>query len=87
MRLDSARIGAIFDRMEHEVTLSEQLRDFVRREGRSLYALAIASGVDRGQIVRFMNADRELTLPAASKLCAALALELRPARRRSGKGS
>ena len=68
------------------MTLSEQLRDVIRRDGRSLYALAIASGVDRGQIVRFMNADRELTLPAASKLCAALGLELRAVRPRKTKG-
>ena len=65
------------------MTLSDTIRDAMKRDGRSLYALANDSGVSRGQLVRFFNNQRELTLPAASKLCAALGLELR---RRTAKG-
>jgi len=68
------------------MTFSETIRRAMQRDGRSLYQLAIDSGVSRGQLVRFANAERELTLPAASKLCAALGLELRPAPRRSARG-
>ena len=68
------------------MTLSETIRDEMRRDGRSLYALAVDSGVSRGQLVRFFNAQREFTLPTASKLCEALGLGLRPVRRRKTKG-
>lgn len=67
------------------MTLSETIRDAMRRDERSLYALAVDSGVSRGQLVRFYNGQRELTLPAADKLCRALGLELRPVRRRKGR--
>ncbi len=63
------------------MTLSETMRHAIRRDGRTLSALAIAAGLDRGQVVRFFNADRELTLPGADKLCKALGLELRPVHR------
>ena len=68
------------------MTLSEAIRAAMRRDGRSLYALAVDSGVSRGQLVRFYNGQRELRLPAASALCETLGLELRPARRRKAKG-
>ena len=58
------------------MTLSETIRRAIQRDGRSLYQLAIDSGVSRGQLVRFANAERELTLPAATRLCAALGLVL-----------
>jgi DNA-binding phage protein len=67
--------------MRTQKTLSEQLRNAIRRDGRSLYALAVDSGVDRGVLVRFMNGDREPTLPTADRICCVLGLELRPARR------
>ncbi len=62
-------------------TLSETLREAIRRDGRSLFALANASGVDRGRLSRFFRGERELSLPAASMLCEVLGLELRPVRR------
>jgi plasmid maintenance system antidote protein VapI len=58
----------------------------MKRDGRSLYALAKASEVDRSQLVRFANGQRELTLPAAGKLAAALGLELRPKRKGAHNG-
>ena len=68
------------------MTLSETIRETIKRDGRSTYALANDSGVSRPQIVRFINGTRELTLPVASKLCAALGLELRLARRVRKRG-
>lgn len=65
------------------MTLSETIRHAMHNDGRSLYQLAIDSGVSRGQLVRFANGQRELTLPAATKLCVALGLELRPVRQRT----
>ena len=66
--------------MRTRKTLSEQLRDAIKRDGRSLYALAVDSGVDRGVLVRFMNGEREPTLPTADRICRVLGLELRAAR-------
>jgi transcriptional regulator with XRE-family HTH domain len=68
------------------MNLSETIRAAMKRDGRSWYALSNDSGVSRGQLVRFFNGQRELTLPAASKLCAALGLELRRVRRQKVKG-
>lgn len=62
------------------MTLSEAIRDAIRRDGRSLYALSKDSGVSRPQVTRFVNGTRTLTLPVADKLCAALGLVLRSAR-------
>ncbi len=68
------------------MTLSDALREAIRRDGRSTYALANDSGVSRPQVVRFINGTRELTLPVASKLCVALGLELRPVKRGGKSG-
>jgi len=43
----------------------------------SLYALAKRSGVDKGQLSRFMAGERDFQLTTADKLCKALGLELR----------
>lgn len=51
------------------------LRDAIRTDGRSLNALAELSGVDSGQISRFMRDERSLTLDSADKLIAALGME------------
>ena len=68
--------------------LSETIRAAMRDDGRTLNVLGAAAGIDRGRLSRFLRGQRELTLPAASKLCAALGLELRPVRRRAlGKGT
>jgi plasmid maintenance system antidote protein VapI len=68
------------------MTLSETIRETIRRDGRSTYALANDSGVSRPQVVRFINGTRELTLPVADKLCRTLGLELRPVRRTRKSG-
>jgi transcriptional regulator with XRE-family HTH domain len=58
--------------------LVEQLRDAIRRSGRSLNQLSKASGVGSNQLSRFMRGLRTLTLPAAEKLCRVLHLCLAP---------
>jgi plasmid maintenance system antidote protein VapI len=63
------------------IDLDEQLRQAVRKAGLSKYGLAKQAGIDRSMAVRFMNAERSLTLATASKIAALLGLELRPARR------
>lgn len=81
MFVDSAHHVCYTATMGKSKTLSEAMRDAIRRDGRSTYALANDSGVSRAQVVRFINGTRELTLPVASKLCETLRLELRPIRR------
>ena len=62
--------------------LEAVLRAAIRNSGLSLRAVAAGSGVSIPQVVRFVNADRTLTLPAASRLARFLRLGLRPLRRR-----
>ena len=66
--------------MGKRLDLDEQLRRAVREAGLSTYGLAKGAGIDRAIAVRFMNAERTLTLPTASKIATLLGLELRPAR-------
>lgn len=71
------------------MTLSDILRRAISKDGRMLPAIAAAAGISKGQVYRFVRGQRELTLPAASKLAAALGLTLRPVaqrRRPSKKG-
>lgn len=67
--------------MGKQIGLDEQLRRAVREAGLSTYGLAKGAGIDRAIAVRFMNAERSLTLTTASKIATLLGLELRPVRR------
>jgi DNA-binding phage protein len=60
----------------------EQLREAVRGSGRSLTQLGKDSGVPVPSLSRFMKGERTLTLPAVSKLCDTLGLQLAKVRRR-----
>jgi transcriptional regulator with XRE-family HTH domain len=60
----------------------EQIRAAVRSSGLTSTVLAERTGVDTGRISRFMRGERDLTLHAAARLCAALGLELRPVGKR-----
>jgi transcriptional regulator with XRE-family HTH domain len=51
-----------------------QLRDAVRADGRSLNELEKLSGLARGQLSRFVNGKRDLTLDAAAGLCDTLGI-------------
>jgi hypothetical protein len=60
----------------------DQLRDAIRGSGRSLTQLGKESGVPVPSLSRFMKGERTLTLPAVSKLCTTLGLELTKAKPR-----
>lgn len=67
------------------MSISDTIRDAIRQDGRSAYALEVDSGVSRPQITRFLKGERTLTLPAVDALCKVLGLELRPVRRKKGR--
>jgi hypothetical protein len=64
--------------------VTKALRAAVERDGRSLPALAAASGLDRCQLWRFMTSRRDLRVASADALCLALGVECRLVRRRRG---
>jgi transcriptional regulator with XRE-family HTH domain len=68
----------VFDLAKRKPTpdLVDQLRRAIAGCGMSLNRLGEATGVSKGQISRFLRAERSLTLPAAAKLCAYLGLRL-----------
>lgn len=53
-----------------------QLRDAIRTSGLSLGQLSAASGVNAGQLSRFMRGERGLTLDSAGAVCKALGIDL-----------
>jgi transcriptional regulator with XRE-family HTH domain len=63
-------------------TLADAIREAAKRDGRTAYALAQASGLPIPVISRFLSGQRDMYVASADKLCRALGLELRPARRR-----
>lgn len=65
-------------------TLSEMMQQAIRDSGLSLYALAKLSGVDSGQLTRFMAGERDFTLSTADRLCDVLGLELQRVAKASG---
>ena len=65
-------------------TINELLREAIERDGRSLSELARVSGVDKGQLSRFMRSERGLTLTSVDALLAALGVECRFVMRRKG---
>ena len=68
--------------MSEQQTMPDTIRAAIERDSRSLYRLAKDSGVDYAVLHRFANAERDLNLRTADRLCRALGLELRPARRK-----
>jgi hypothetical protein len=56
--------------------LGNQLRDAIRRSGRSLSRLGNAARVDAARLSRFLRGERDLTLTAAAQLCCVLGLRL-----------
>jgi AcrR family transcriptional regulator len=57
-------------------TLSEQLRERVAQDGRSVSALAREAGLDRGAFWRFVKKRQSITLETADHLAAALKIRL-----------
>lgn len=54
------------------------LREGIENSGFNLNQLSTLSGVDKGQISRFLNGKRTLTLESAEKIAKALGFELKP---------
>jgi DNA-binding phage protein len=64
-------------------TVSDQLREAIRRDGRTLYRLALDSGVNHTILERFMRAERCMTLDTAGKVCKVLGLRLQQVKKGS----
>ena len=64
--------------------LETQLKEAIEASGLNQPQLAELSGVDQGQISRFIRGERTLTLESASKIAKALKLELKPRGRKRG---
>ncbi len=62
--------------------LENQIKKAIKQGGWTTYSLAKESGVHHSIIVRFLNGERSLSLPVASKLVKTLGLELKPKNRR-----
>lgn len=53
----------------------------MERDGRSMYRLALDSGVNSAVLLRFVNGERDMNLRTADKVCRVLGLELREIRK------
>ena len=58
-------------------TLPERLRAAIRKSGKTVYRIAVESGVAHPVILRFLSGERDIRLETAEKLAAALGLGLR----------
>ena len=87
VRIDPELRAAIETRAEQgHTTVSEIIREAIRRDGRTLYRLALDSGVNSAVLGRFMRGERDLNLRTAERVCDAIGLEVRPKRQPKGKG-
>ena len=66
--------------------LADRIRKRFRASRLSIRQLSKRSGIAYASCHGFINADRDATCATASKLCAALGLELRPVARGKWKG-
>ena len=64
--------------------LEAQLKEAIEASGLNQPRLAELSGVDQGQISRFMRGERTLTLESASKIATVLNLKLKRIGRKRG---
>jgi len=67
-----------------DLPLTRQLQAAIAATGKSLYAIAQASGVAAPVLQRFVNGERGITLETAGKLAAYLGLALLPDSSASG---
>jgi transcriptional regulator with XRE-family HTH domain len=56
--------------------LPERLRTAIRKSGKTIYRIAVESGVAHPVILRFMSGERDIRLETAEKLAATLGLRL-----------
>lgn len=66
-------------------TLTDQLRDAVRRSEVTRYRLSQELGIDQAALSRFVSGERGLSLEAIDKLAAYLGLRLVSDRRPKGR--
>ena len=66
-------------------TLTNALQNAIGESRMSLNALSKLSGVDRGQLCRFMAGERDFQLTTAEKLCKVLGLALKKEHRKLRK--
>ncbi len=59
-------------------TISDVLRDAIRKSGASQYEIERATGVKRASIIRFLRGETSLRLDKADALAAYFGLILRP---------
>ena len=57
-------------------TIAEQLREAIRKSGKTAYQLSQESGVSQAVLSRFLGGTRDITLSTADKLCDVLGLDL-----------
>ncbi len=59
--------------------MTKQLIQAIEDSGESRYAIHKATGIDQGQLSKFVHGERGLSLETVDRLCAHLGLELRKA--------
>jgi transcriptional regulator with XRE-family HTH domain len=64
-------------------TMSDVLRNAIRKSDASQYDIERATGVKRASIIRFLRGDTSLRLDKADALAVFLGLTLRPVRERT----
>ena len=63
-------------------TVTDQLILAIEESGQSRYAISMATGIDQGQLSKFVHGERGLSLATVDTLCSYLGLELRQAPRK-----
>lgn len=64
-------------RNNRPASLGDQLKEAIRRSGKTSYQLSQETGVSQAVLSRFLGGARDITLGTADKLCKSLGLELR----------
>lgn len=72
-------------KVKNALDLGAVIRAAFAESGLSRFELSRRAGVPYAGVHRFIGGLRDVQLSTASKLCDALGLELRPARRRKGR--
>lgn len=67
------------------MTITQALRDALRRDGRSLGALAAVTGVDKSVLSRLMRGRRNISVNTADAIVTKLGLECQLVRSRKGR--
>jgi plasmid maintenance system antidote protein VapI len=57
-------------------TFSDQLREIIRRDRRTIYAIETAAGTPRGGVGRFLSGERGLTTDTLDRLAGVLGMRV-----------